>query len=94
MDMLSLDKLVHLFLFAILAMLWARVLRDKGILRLRAGFWGILFGTVFGAIIEILQANLPIGRSGNVYDFIADFAGSVLGMLFFLRMTRFDEQTA
>jgi VanZ family protein len=38
--------------------------------------WAIgVFATVFGAVIEVLQAVMPFGRDGNVADWIADLVG-------------------
>jgi VanZ family protein len=55
---------------------------------------GIIFGSYYLLVIalavvlafttEMLQYLLPIGRSGNLYDAIADVAGSALGGLFFI----------
>lgn len=38
----------------------------------------IAIASIFGAIIEILQNAMGIGRSGDYLDFIADFAGIML----------------
>ena len=36
----------------------------------------------FGISIEILQELLPYGRNGNIYDALADIAGSLLAIIF------------
>ena len=37
----------------------------------------------YGGIMEILQHYIFINRSGNVYDFIANAIGSILGVLIY-----------
>lgn len=65
------DKVVHVVLFALLAATarW----------RFGAGRW--LLGVVVGYAVasEVVQANLLPGRSGDVYDVLADVAGAVVG---------------
>ncbi len=36
---------------------------------------------VFGGLVEILQANMGLGRSGDLYDLLADVFGAGIGML-------------
>ena len=78
-DLLTWDKLIHFTLFCVhVILVWlALSLRDRnpgispGTYALLAAF----IGMVFGGSLELMQALLPIGRSGNVFDFIADSAG-------------------
>ncbi|WP_231974138.1 VanZ family protein [Pseudonocardia sp. HH130630-07] len=66
------DKVVHLLVFALLA--WTG--RTAG---LRP--WPLLAGLVgYAAASEVLQALLPIGRSGDVLDGLTDVAGALLGL--------------
>ncbi|MEV1293475.1 VanZ family protein [Pseudonocardia sp. NPDC049635] len=66
------DKVVHLAVFALLAVTG----RMAGI---RA--WPLLAGlVVYAAASEVLQALLPLGRSGDLLDGLADVAGAVLGI--------------
>ncbi|MBN9734541.1 VanZ family protein [Pseudonocardia sp. P1] len=66
------DKIVHLLVFALLA--WTG--RTAG---LRP--WPLLGGlVVYAAASEVLQAALPIGRSGDVLDGLTDIAGALLGL--------------
>lgn len=65
------DKVIHVVLFAALAI-------TGGIARF--GFPALIAGlTGYAAGSEILQAILPLGRSGDVLDFCADFAGIAAG---------------
>lgn len=72
-NVLSADKLAHIGLFAVFAVLWARVAPHRS---LAIAGWGLAFGT----FIEVWQHLLPIGRTGDVYDVIADLIGLALGL--------------
>jgi len=66
------DKVVHLALFAALAMTgrWAGIGRRV----LAAGLIG------YAAVSEVLQALTPLNRSGSVADWVADAVGILLGL--------------
>ena len=40
----------------------------------------MVFGILFGGLMEICQHYIFINRSGNWYDFIANTIGAVLGV--------------
>ncbi|MGY1824685.1 VanZ family protein [Geodermatophilus sp. SYSU D00079] len=67
------DKLVHLVLFAVLAVSgrWAGI---------RAGLLGALL-VAYAALSEVLQGALPLERSASVADWAADVVGVLLGLL-------------
>lgn len=71
------DKLVHLALFGALAVSGVRA--DVPWRPLAIGL------VVYAAGSEVLQAALPIGRDGDVWDFVADSAGTALGLLLVVR---------
>lgn len=66
------DKVVHALLFAALAVAsrYARMTPQITVLWLAA----------FGAITEILQGVLPIGRQGSLWDLFADVVGVAIGL--------------
>lgn len=66
------DKVIHLALFALLAVTgrWAGM-RWRWLL---AGLVG------YAGVSEVLQATLPIGRDGDVWDALVDATGGVLGL--------------
>ncbi|MFP5072897.1 VanZ family protein [Pseudonocardia nantongensis] len=66
------DKVVHLLLFAVLAVT-ARTAGWRAAPVL-AGLLG------YAALSEVLQALLPLGRSGDVLDGLVDVAGALLGV--------------
>lgn len=77
-DLLSVDKLVHAGLFAVLGVLLfvgisrhygARVLRSSTVLAI------VLVGIGYGGALEIMQMLSALGRRGDWNDFIANSAG-------------------
>jgi VanZ family protein len=67
------DKLVHAGLFALLALTgyYARLVRPWQLAALLLGY---------AAASEVLQAVLPLGRSGDVFDALTDAAGLAVGL--------------
>ncbi len=69
----SFDKVVHIALFFGFAMLWLGLYPA----RRRDVFLG---GLAVGIAIELLQHVLPIDRTGDVYDVVADTVGLLLAL--------------
>jgi len=67
------DKIIHFVLFAALAY----TSRLAGIDWIRTALWVL----AFAAISEVLQAILPLGRSGSVADALADATGVAVGLV-------------
>ncbi|MGE3284512.1 MAG: VanZ family protein [Pseudonocardia sp.] len=67
------DKVVHVGLFAVLAV--TGLLAWRAPVRLAAAL------VVYGAAIEVAQGILPIARSADPLDLLADAAGVALGVL-------------
>lgn len=66
------DKLIHIALFVPFAVLWVFTgLRYATVL---------FFGVFVGALIEGLQYALPINRSADWLDLVADCIGTALGV--------------
>ncbi|WP_461090187.1 VanZ family protein [Spirosoma gilvum] len=66
------DKLLHVLIFAPFTLLW-----------LLAGFPAgrvLIAGILFGALIEALQYSLPINRSADWIDLLADSIGAAVGI--------------
>ncbi|MDN5916725.1 MAG: VanZ family protein [Pseudonocardia sp.] len=74
------DKVIHLLLFALLAVTgrWAG-------LRATTLLLGLL---VYAGASEVAQAILPIGRDGDVWDAAVDVTGAVLGVGLFSLLPR------
>lgn len=78
------DKVIHAIMFAFFA---GALVVDfyrvnyfgKNISRLYA--FCLVVSFVFGGLVEILQAEMGLGRSGDIYDLIADVIGAAIGMI-------------
>lgn len=72
------DKLVHFFAFFI----WTLLLGLFRFFKKDYRLWPIIvWGILFGLFIETLQHYLPIQRSAELYDFIADGLGSIAALV-------------
>ncbi len=75
---IGLDKITHAALFAVQAALWAWALAERD---RRA--WPALMGSVgFGALTELQQHFIP-SRAMELGDFLANAAGTVIGLALF-----------
>ncbi|MGZ5136151.1 MAG: VanZ family protein, partial [Flavitalea sp.] len=77
------DKIVHIGLFAVLVFLWRSAFHYSekhynALLIMVSGFYGLL--------IEILQGFAVPNRDFDLYDLVADVAGSFLGILVWMRV--------
>ncbi len=69
-----LDKIQHALIFFILTV--------SGCLAFKQKIWAVILGlAIFGAIIEVLQATLTTTRTGDFYDWLADIAGILIGLM-------------
>lgn len=87
LDWLSPDKAAHLLMFGILAFLTAYPFKKTFAERKKrssVSYFVLTTGIVYGGLTELLQAYVFIGRSGNLYDFLADIVGTLLGFGIFL----------
>jgi VanZ family protein len=66
------DKLIHISIFLIFGFLW-RMLGYRVLVVLLAG-------AVYGFLIEVWQGVMPINRSYDLYDALADTVGTILGI--------------
>ncbi len=51
--------------------------------RLKLTLTAFLSGVFYSAVTEWLQHFLPVGRHGNIYDFMANNFGSIFGVFVF-----------
>lgn len=80
------DKLLHLAVFALLALLWFFALNAGRPAPSAAGL-AFLLAAAWGGLDEIHQAFVP-GRNAESLDLVADAAGSGLGSLLALSWAR------
>ncbi len=71
------DKLLHFGCFFTLTILWQRAL--TGSWKKRAVL-ALVIGVAFGAATEVYQGLMPIGRTADVFDLLADTAGCLVGL--------------
>jgi VanZ family protein len=76
----GIDKLAHLFEFAVLSALLTRAFVGSGARPALAVGWAIALATLYGASDEIHQLFVP-GRSSDLFDLAADAAGACAGAL-------------
>ena len=89
-DWLSPDKVVHLFIFGTLSFLILLGFREE----LQAGkrrkyiVLAVMISLLYGVFTEFLQYYVFTGRSGNVYDALADGFGAIFGWLLYEPLMR------
>ncbi|MCX6245089.1 MAG: VanZ family protein [Bacteroidetes bacterium] len=97
LDLFSPDKLVHLFLFAVLIILLLRgfnLQEESLFFRSHALTIALNTGIFLGGITEMLQrTELVTGRVASIYDFIANVAGCFLGWWIFILLERRKERS-
>ncbi len=74
------DKWMHLAGFAPFGLLWS--------LAGRRVVWVLAAGLIFGLLIEVYQGIMPIGRSFDLFDALADTVGTALGLAAFWLLHR------
>jgi VanZ family protein len=85
-DWISTDKIVHVFIFATLGFLIFYGFREQYLRSNRRYLYVLIVLLVtflYGVATEVLQRHVFIGRNGNVYDFLADATGGLIGFLAF-----------
>jgi VanZ family protein len=80
------DKVVHAFLFFVLACLvlralWQAKMQGAGLTK-KIGLV-VLLCTAYGAVTELLQLAADTGRTASFADFAADTAGVITGVFFY-----------
>ena len=82
--LLTVDKLVHIGLFAVLGWAWLRAFPDKAA-------WIFTGGVAFAVFTEVWQDQLPIGRTGDPADAVADVIGLALAASVWLIQQRWKD---
>lgn len=76
-DLLSADKLLHFGGFFVLTLLWIGALGGRWHTR-ALGALGI--GVAYGVFTELYQGWMPLGRTADVYDALADALGCLAAL--------------
>lgn len=86
LELLSFDKFVHAGIFFILALLTIRgfyLQSASEFLHLHSKTSATCICSVYGGLLEIMQGTLCEGRTADVYDFIADSFGAIIGCIMY-----------
>lgn len=75
MQLIYLDKLIHIGIFALLFLIWSY--NDKS--SSNSVIWMTL--VIYGILVELLQENLIRNRSFELMDWMADITGASLGWI-------------
>src|SRR5439155_11644155 len=76
-DWLRPDKIVHLFLFGVLSFLLIRAFLQQPAYPAfyhHPKIYAVIFSSLYGIVVELLQEYVFIYRSGEVFDAVADAA--------------------
>jgi VanZ family protein len=47
-------------------------------------FISLFFSIIYGGIIELIQQYVLLLRTGDLYDFLSDIIGAIIGVIIFL----------
>ncbi len=80
-DLFSPDKIAHFGAYALFTLLlsFELVPRFGG----RGLLYAVLLAAAFGALMELLQGAMGVGREADYVDMVANLLGALLGGLFF-----------
>lgn len=87
MAMLSFDKFAHAFVYSILVFLFIMELSVKAQKYATSRniiIFAFLIGTLYGGLIELMQENLFVDRKADLFDFLANMVGGLLGIVFYV----------
>ncbi|MDZ4750789.1 MAG: VanZ family protein [Flavobacteriales bacterium] len=85
-DLLRLDKIAHMGLFAVMFLVLMVAFRKQGSyrrLKFHARKFSLILTLLYGAVLEFYQGAFFIERSSDLLDFIANSVGAFLGILLF-----------
>ncbi|MDX9745509.1 MAG: VanZ family protein [Syntrophales bacterium] len=88
---LNFDKLVHAGIFFVFILLTIRgfmVQTRYSVMRNHAKLLAFVMCVAYGYLMEVMQGRWFEGRSMDVYDFIANTFGCVMGLVFYNRISR------
>jgi len=73
------DKIVHFFLYFFFVIFWLKALSYFSYHFLSL----VIIAILWGIIIEFIQGNFIPGRSGDVFDALANSIGAISGIMFY-----------
>ena len=89
-DLIWLDKWVHLFMFAIMVILWSYPYPSRSNRKIQQCYFFLIttLSIVYAVMMEFVQLNFIAFRSFDVLDIIAGTVGSFSGWIFMLKFTK------
>ena len=84
LELLSFDKFVHASIFLVLVVLLIRgyILQTKfPFFQKHAKNSSLIISITYGGLLEIMQGTLFEDRSADIYDFIANTFGCIIGFI-------------
>lgn len=91
LELLEFDKLVHATLFFVLLLLLIRGFKVQSSfpkLSERSKIFCTTISIIYGGSLEIMQGAFFSKRSADVYDFIANSFGCIIGIIFYDSLER------
>lgn len=88
------DKIIHAGMFAIFVIVFLYDSYKINANLYRRTIFFLFVCIVFGIFTEYIQYMYIEGRYGNIYDTIADFTGSIIGVTFFFLLKKLIYNTA
>ena len=79
----NIDKFVHSFVYFILSFLFYWEYRKCSSIKTNKVLFLFAIFIIYGGVIEILQANVFVNRSGDILDFLANSLGVIIMLLIF-----------
>lgn len=88
LEVLAFDKWVHAGIFFVLAVLIIRAMKftSQRVAPLNVAFAALAFCITYGGLLEIMQGTMFADRSADVYDFIANSAGAIIGVALYRKL--------
>lgn len=83
LELLSVDKLVHAFMFCVLVYLWFLSFSKTQAITNQITFFVVLLSVAYGGLLEIMQSTIFSERSGDWFDFMANALGCFIGRVLF-----------
>ncbi|HEU4716850.1 MAG TPA: VanZ family protein [Bacteroidia bacterium] len=91
LELLSFDKLVHAGIFFVLTVFGikgCRLQKRSAYMKEHAAFLSAGISSAYGGLMEILQGTIFIGRTADIFDFIADSIGCVAAVWLYPYISR------
>lgn len=90
-DWLSIDKIVHVFVYSVFTyLLLIGFLKTYQSFKWKYVISVLVFVVFYGGILEILQTYYFVNRNGNIYDFLANILGCIIsfGIIFVFNLKK------